>query len=25
MRDVGEFHAMNQVYGEYFQQDTAKT
>ena len=25
MRDVGEFHAMNQVYGEYFQQDTAPT
>jgi 2-iminobutanoate/2-iminopropanoate deaminase len=25
MRDVGEFEAMNRVYGEYFQRDTAPT
>ena len=25
MRDVGEFAGMNQVYGEYFQKETAPT
>ena len=25
MRDVGEFDAMNQVYGQYFHQETAPT